>query len=87
MRSLVVALGGFGWQVTLGVLREAGHAVPRPRPKFTHGAHVRLDGPDQPLHLLGSYHVSQQNTFTGRLTPEMLQGVLGRAKQLAGLGG
>jgi len=81
----VVVLGGFGWQALLPVLAGAGWAVPRPRPRFGHGAHVRLDGERGPLHLLGCYHVSQQNTFTGRLTPAMLQDVLRRAASLAGL--
>ena len=84
----VVVLGGFGWQALLPVLAESGWEIPRPRPVFGHGAHVELHPgrPDrQPLHLLGSYHVSQQNTFTGRLTPAMLQLVLARAAELAGL--
>jgi uracil-DNA glycosylase family 4 len=78
---VVIALGGFGWQVALSELGRAGWSIPRPRPKFGHAAHVELDG----LHLLGSYHVSQQNTFTGRLTPEMLRAVLVQAKGLANL--
>ncbi|MGH3436829.1 MAG: uracil-DNA glycosylase [Sciscionella sp.] len=82
---VVLALGGFGWQVTLGVLAEAGYLVSRPRPKFRHGAHAVLAGPGGGLHLLGSYHVSQQNTFTGTLTPQMLREVLARAGSLAGL--
>ncbi len=77
----VVVLGGFGWQALLPVLATAGVEVPRPRPVFRHGVHVELDG----LHLLGCYHVSQQNTFTGKLTPAMLEEVLARAAALAGL--
>ncbi|OZM73560.1 uracil-DNA glycosylase [Amycolatopsis antarctica] len=80
----VMVLGGFGWQALLPVLADAGWRIPRPRPRFGHGAHVRLDGPVQ-LNLFGCYHVSQQNTFTGRLTPEMLREVLGSAKEAAGL--
>ncbi len=53
----------------------------RPRPPFGHG--VEVDAPDGRT-VLGSYHVSQQNTFTGKLTPEMLDGVLHRARELAG---
>jgi uracil-DNA glycosylase len=85
----VVVLGAFGWQALLPVLADAGWTVPRPRPAFGHGAHVELASarPDgRQLHLLGSYHVSQQNTFTGRLTPAMLRAVLANAATLAGLG-
>ena len=82
----VVVLGGFGWQALLPVLADAGWVVPRPRPVFGHGAHVELapsNDDDRPLHLFGSYHVSQQNTFTGRLTPTMLRAVLRQAAELA----
>ncbi len=70
---VVVALGAFGWDAAL---RHLG--VPRPKPRFGHGAEVELDG----IVLLGSYHVSQQNTFTGRLTEDMLDTVFERAKQI-----
>ncbi|MFD4291903.1 uracil-DNA glycosylase [Rhodococcus sp. NPDC058532] len=80
----VVVLGGFGWRALLPVLADAGWTVPRPRPTFGHGAHVELAG-TRPLHLFGSYHVSQQNTFTGRLTPTMLETVLADAGRAAGL--
>ena len=86
LRSVLV-LGGFGWQALLPVLAAAGWTVPRPRPVFGHGAQVRLtraDGGDD-LVLVGSYHVSQQNTFTGRLTPVMLRDVLRTAATAAGL--
>jgi uracil-DNA glycosylase family 4 len=84
----VVVLGAFGWQALLPVLADTGWTVPRPRPVFGHGAHVELAPARSdrgPLHLLASYHVSQQNTFTGRLTPAMLRAVLARAAELAGL--
>lgn len=81
----VVTLGSFAWQALLPVLAGAGWAVPRPRPRFGHGAHVELAGERGPLHLFGSYHVSQQNTFTGRLTPAMLESVLAAAARAAGL--
>lgn len=84
LRSVIV-LGGFGWQSLLPVLDDAGWVVPRPRPKFGHGAHVELPGAERPLHLFGCYHVSQQNTFTGRLTPAMLESVLSDAARAAGL--
>jgi uracil-DNA glycosylase family 4 len=80
---VVVALGGFAWDAALGALRRTGLApVPRPAPRFGHGARAELGR----LHLLGCYHPSQQNTFTGRLTEPMLDDVLGTARALAGLG-
>jgi uracil-DNA glycosylase len=61
-------------------------AVPRPRPAFGHGVHVQLDAADgPPLGLHGCFHVSQRNTFTGKLTPEMLRDVLRTAATAAGL--
>lgn len=77
----VVCLGAFGWAGALTALREAGYAVPRPLPKFGHGAEVALTGPGR-LTLLGCYHPSQHNTFTGRLTPDMLDAVFLRAREL-----
>jgi len=76
---VVVALGAYGWAAALRGLAAAGVAVPAPRPRFGHAAEVDLDG----LTLLGCYHPSQHNTFTGRLTPAMLDDVLGRARSLA----
>ncbi|HKN98246.1 MAG TPA: uracil-DNA glycosylase [Pseudonocardiaceae bacterium] len=83
LRAIVV-LGGFGWQALLPALAAAGWSVPRPRPVFGHGVHVTLTGPAD-LHLLGCYHVSPHNTFTGRLTPAMIVDVLTSAKSLAGV--
>ncbi|MGB3697982.1 MAG: uracil-DNA glycosylase [Gordonia sp. (in: high G+C Gram-positive bacteria)] len=78
---VAVVLGGFGWQALMSALDEGGWAVPRPRPKFAHGARVVVDHPDgRSLTVLGCFHVSQQNTFTGRLTPQMLQEILVEAK-------
>jgi uracil-DNA glycosylase len=84
---VVVVLGGFGWTALWPVLGAAGYALPRPRPAFGHGVEVTLAGPRGPLTLLGSYHVSQQNTFTGKLTEPMLDAVLARARELAAAGG
>jgi uracil-DNA glycosylase family 4 len=81
LRAIVV-LGAFGWQSLFPVLAEAGWAAPVPRPKFGHGAHLVLSGPSE-LHVLGSYHVSQRNTQTGRLTPAMLRDVLRQAREVA----
>jgi uracil-DNA glycosylase family 4 len=79
--QVIVALGGFGWQAVLAVLSSAGFVLPRPMPRFGHGAAVRLPGPaGRAVTLLGSYHPSQQNTFTGRLTEAMLDDVLEAAK-------
>jgi uracil-DNA glycosylase family 4 len=71
-----VALGGFAWDGLLAALAARGHRA-RPRPRFGHGARARVG----PLVLLGCYHPSQQNTFTGRLTPAMLDAVLARARE------
>ena len=78
----VVCLGSFGWAAALKALRGAGYAVPRPLPKFGHGVEVPLTGPGD-LTVLGCYHPSQQNTFTGRLTEDMLDAVFARAQELA----
>jgi uracil-DNA glycosylase family 4 len=73
----IVALGSFAWAAALGALSRGGVAVPRPRPRFGHGAELRLGAAG--LVVLGCYHPSQQNTFTGRLTEAMLDDVLARA--------
>ena len=81
---VIVALGGFAWQSSWAALRTAGVQVPRPRPPFRHGREVGLVGTsDRPVLLIGCYHPSQQNTFTGRVTHAMLDDVFMRAKQVA----
>ena len=81
---VVVALGSYAWDAALRVLRTLGHDVPRPKPRFGHAAETVVTAPDgHGLVVLGSYHPSQQNTFTGRLTEPMLDDVLGRAAELA----
>jgi len=74
---VVVALGSFGWDAALRAL--AAGRPPRPKPRFGHGAEAEAGG----VALLGCYHPSQQNTFTGRLTEAMLDAVLARARELA----
>jgi uracil-DNA glycosylase family 4 len=73
---VIIALGGFAFDAALRVLDP----TLRPRPRFAHGAEVALSGQRT---LVGCYHVSQQNTFTGRLTEAMLDAVLARARELA----
>jgi len=78
LRSML-ALGAIAWDATLASARRLGWTVPRPRPGFTHGAETVLTtAAARPVRLLGSYHVSQQNTFTGRLTEPMLDEVFAR---------
>jgi uracil-DNA glycosylase family 4 len=75
---VLVCLGGFAWDAALRALRERGVAIPRPRPRFGHGASVELGK----WTLLACFHPSQQNTFTGRLTERMMDQVLARAVEL-----
>lgn len=75
---VVVALGSFGWDAVLRVARALGHEIPRPKPRFGHLAEATVG----PWTLLGSYHPSQQNTFTGKLTEEMLDAVFVRARRI-----
>jgi uracil-DNA glycosylase len=76
---VVLALGAVAWISVLGSLGRRGAALPRPRPRFAHGTELALAGAPR---LLGSYHVSQQNTQTGRLTPAMFDEILRRAVEL-----
>jgi uracil-DNA glycosylase len=76
----IVALGAYGWDGALRAMAGLGHAV-RPKPRFGHGAEASVG----PVTLLGCYHPSQQNTFTGTLTAPMIDDVLTRARTLAGL--
>jgi uracil-DNA glycosylase family 4 len=88
---VIVCLGSFAWQAIWPALGRCGFAVPRPRPAFGHGAEARLSGrPEDPqtpggVLIIGCYHPSQQNTFTGRVTPPMLDAIFARARDQAGL--
>jgi uracil-DNA glycosylase len=82
---VIVCLGGFAWQALWQPLAGAGYPVPKPRPAFAHGAEANLQAADgSRALLLGCYHPSQQNTFTGRLTSEMLDAIFQRAKAIQG---
>jgi len=82
---VAVCLGAFAWDAALRLRRELTGPRPRePRPRFGHGAEHPA-GAGEPFALLGCYHPSQQNTFTGRLTEEMLDAALLRARALAGM--
>ena len=76
---VIVTLGSFAWDAALRVLAALGEPRVRPRPKFGHGASAEVGR----FTLLGCFHPSQQNTFTGKLTEPMIDDVLGRAKELA----
>jgi uracil-DNA glycosylase len=77
--GVIVPLGAFAWDGVVRALHGLGHAAPR-RPRFAHLAEAAVG----PYTMLGSYHPSQQNTFTGKLTPAMLDGVWSRARALVG---
>jgi uracil-DNA glycosylase family 4 len=80
----VVCLGAFGWDAALRTFRTLGYDVPRPKPRFGHAVEVGITAPGgREVALLGCYHPSQQNTFTGKLTEPMIDAVLGRAAALA----
>jgi len=76
---VILALGAFAWDGVLRAMRDLGGAAPRPKPRFGHGAEAEVGR----WTLLGCYHPSQQNTFTGRLTTAMLDEVFARAGELA----
>jgi uracil-DNA glycosylase family 4 len=77
---VIVALGAFGWDGVLRAARALEVEVPRPRPRFGHGAEAQLG---ERWQLVGCFHPSQQNTFTGKLTVPMIDAAFGRAVELA----
>ncbi|MEO3872520.1 uracil-DNA glycosylase [Nonomuraea sp. B12E4] len=80
---VVVALGGYAWQAMWPALKDAGYDLPPARPPFGHGAETEVRYGDAPVTLIGCYHPSQQNTFTGRVTAQMLDDIFTRARSLA----
>lgn len=76
--KVIVALGAFAWDGALRALSAGGVSTPRPRPRFGHAAEIFLSQ----YTLIGSFHPSQQNTFTGKLTEEALDAVFARARRL-----
>jgi uracil-DNA glycosylase family 4 len=79
--KVIVCLGHFAWQAAWREVARMGHRVPVPRPAFGHGVEVRVAA----LLVIGCYHPSQQNTFTGRVTGPMLDAVFERARNVAGI--
>jgi uracil-DNA glycosylase family 4 len=77
--SVIVALGSFGYEAVWAALRQADFELPARRPRFAHAREV----PCGRVTIIGAFHPSQQNTFTGRLTPTMLDAVFTRARELA----
>jgi uracil-DNA glycosylase family 4 len=76
---VLVPLGSFAWDGALRAISALGHPTPRPRPRFGHGVEIEVG----PYVLVGSYHPSQQNTFTGVLTEDMLDAIFRRARATA----
>ena len=78
-----VALGNFGWQVLIKSLKAQGHEIPTT--KFGHGTSIKYSHNNIDYFIIGSYHPSQQNTFTGKLTKPMLDSVLKKAAKFSGI--
>jgi uracil-DNA glycosylase family 4 len=78
---VILCLGAFAWAAGLRLLEARGAELPRPRPRFGHAAELHVSPPHPAL--LGCFHPSQQNTFTGKLTAEMIDGVLLRTSEIA----
>ena len=85
--KVIVALGQFGWDAALRTIREMGGQVPRPKPKFSHHSTAVVTTADgAEITVLGCFHPSQQNTFTGKLTVPMIDEVFSAAREIAGIG-
>ncbi len=80
---VLVALGSFAWAGSLLALAAQGAEIPRPRPRFAHGSEAEVEVRRRAWTLLGCFHPSQQNTFTGKLTEPMMDAVFARARELA----
>ena len=83
--KVVIALGSFAWKQTLEILKDQGFSA-KTKSKFFHGAKIVFQKNNHQITLLGSYHPSQQNTFTGRLTESMFDSVFGTASKLISTG-
>src|SRR5262249_16426609 len=79
-KRVILALGKIGWDAALSLAQRNGCVVRKPRAAFGHGAVLKLC--DDDLHVVGSYHVSQQNTFTGKLTERMFDRVIRKCIEL-----
>jgi uracil-DNA glycosylase family 4 len=82
---VLVSLGSFAWTGSLLALAGLGAEIARPRPRFGHGAEAELRAGERTWTLVGCFHPSQQNTFTGKLTEPMMDAVFARARELAGI--
>jgi uracil-DNA glycosylase family 4 len=78
---VIVALGAFAWRAALQMIRSAGGTIATPAPQFGHGATATLGASNGDVTLIGCYHPSQQNTFTGKLTPAMLDDIFRQARE------
>lgn len=77
--KVIMALGGIAWNAVLTLGKQVGWEIPSPKPKFGHQSVVESES----ISVIGCYHVSQQNTFTGRLTPAMFDEAIAKARELA----
>lgn len=86
--KVIICLGSYGWSAAFRALKRCGYAVPRPLPKFGHAARVEVQPPEGEaggaVVVLGCFHPSQRNTFTGKLTVPMIDAVVGEAAAIAG---